>query len=200
MLLKELFHIERNLVSNYRFIKNMLEHGLNDMSITGTCFEYGLQNGSLHEDMETKPVTNYGLAKDCLRKFMQSMKNDYRFSFKWLRLFYLFGPGQGTKSLYSQMMNIISEDNKEFNMSPGDQIRDFLSVETMAEYIVTVALQNDIDGIINYCSGKPVSIRNFAENFFKQHNYPVKLNPGYYPYPEHEPLAFWGNTDKLKKF
>jgi dTDP-6-deoxy-L-talose 4-dehydrogenase (NAD+) len=196
---KELFHIERNLPSNYCFIKNMIEHGLNDITITGTCFEYGLQDGCLHEDMEAKPVTNYGLAKDCLRKFVYALQSKYKFSYKWLRLFYPFGPGQGAKSLYSQMMNVITTNGKEFNMSPGEQLRDYLPVETMAGYIVTVALQNNVGGIINCCSGKPVSVRSFVEDFFKQHNYPIKLNLGYYPYPDYEPLAFWGDTGKLMK-
>ena len=196
---KELFHIERNFFSNYRFIKNMAEHGLNNITIAGTCFEYGLQNGCLHEDMETKPATNYGLAKDCLRKFVQSLQNEYKFSYKWLRLFYPFGPGQGAKSLYSQMTNAISTNSKEFNMSLGEQIRDYLPVETMAGYIATAVLQNEIDGIINCCSGKPVSVRSFVEDFFKQHNYPIKLNLGYYPYPDYEPFAFWGDSGKLMK-
>jgi dTDP-6-deoxy-L-talose 4-dehydrogenase (NAD+) len=177
----------------------MVEYGLNDITITGTCFEYGLLDGCLHEDMEGKSITNYGLAKDCLRKFIQSLQSEYKFYFKWLRLFYPFGPGQGAKSLYSQMINAITIKSKEFNMSLGEQIRDYLPVETMAGYIVTAALQNDINGIINCCSGKPVSVRSFVENFFEQRNYSIKLNLGYYPYPDYEPFAFWGNVGKLIK-
>ena len=50
-----LFHLEENLFSNYRFLKNMLEHGLKNLVVTGTCFEYGMQSGALNEDMEAKP-------------------------------------------------------------------------------------------------------------------------------------------------
>ena len=194
----ELFHIERNLPANFFFLKNMIQNGLPDITVTGTCFEYGLQNGCLCEDMDTRPVTNYGLAKDCLRKFIESLRNKGQFSFKWLRLFYPFGLGQSAKSLYSQMINAISANSKEFNMSQGEQIRDYLPVETVAEYIAVAALQTKIDGIINCCSGKPISVRSFVEKFFEQHNYPIKLNLGYYPYPEYEPLAFWGDTGKLE--
>ena len=197
--LNELYHTELNLPAHYYFIKNMIQNGLSDITVTGTCFEYGLQNGCLCEDIETRPVTNYGLAKDTLRKFLQYLQNKYRFDFKWLRIFYPFGIGQPAKTLYSQMTNAISANSKEFNMSKGEQIRDFLPVEKMAEYIVSVALQNESKGIINCCSGRPISVRYFVEKFFEHHNYPIKLNLGYYPYPEHEPFAFWGDTGKLIK-
>jgi dTDP-6-deoxy-L-talose 4-dehydrogenase (NAD+) len=191
----DLFHIERNLPINYYFIKNMIQNGLSDITITGTCFEYGLQYGCLNEDMDTRPITNYGLAKDTLRRFIQSLQN--KFNFKWLRLFYLYGSGQGEKSLYTQLENTIANNEETFNLSPGEQLRDFLPVNSAAKYIVKAALQNNIQGIINCCSGKPISIRRFVENFFSERNYTIKLNLGYYPYLEYEPLAFWGNTEKM---
>jgi dTDP-6-deoxy-L-talose 4-dehydrogenase (NAD+) len=196
---KELFHIERNLPSNYYFIKNMVSHGLANITVSGTCFEYGLAEGCLVEDMDTKPATIYGLAKDTLRKFTETLQQKYDFNLKWLRLFYPFGAGQGTKSLYSQMENAVSVNSKEFDMSAGEQIRDYLPVEKMANYIAGIALQDEIGGVINCCSGKPISVRAFVENYFKEHNHPIKLNLGYYPYLDYEPLAFWGDIKKLTK-
>ena len=73
----ELFHIERNLPANLYFIKNMIQNGLKDITITGTCFEYGMQNGCLCEDMATIPVTYYGLAKDTLRKCIELLKTHF---------------------------------------------------------------------------------------------------------------------------
>jgi dTDP-6-deoxy-L-talose 4-dehydrogenase (NAD+) len=197
---KELFHIERNLPSNYYFIKNMVSHGLDNITITGTCFEYGLLEGYLSENMDTRPVTNYGLAKDTLRKFVEALQKEIAFNFKWLRLFYPFGAGQGSNSLYSQMENAVSCKSAVFNMSAGEQLRDYLPVKKMAEYIVKAALQDEVSGIINCCGGKPMAIRSFVENYFKEHDYPIELNLGYYPYSDYEPLAFWGDTRKLMTF
>ena len=52
-------------------------------------------------------------------------------------------------------------------MSGGEQTRDYLPVETVAEYIVRVALQTNVEGIINCCSGIPVSIKDFVEKYLK---------------------------------
>jgi dTDP-6-deoxy-L-talose 4-dehydrogenase (NAD+) len=193
----ELFHIERNLPANYYFVKNMIQNGLCDITIVGTCFEYGKQNGRLKEDLPAQPNTMYGLAKDALRRFVEALQIKYRFSMKWMRVFYPYGQGQGVKSLWSQMEQALKAKQEQFNISLGEQLRDYLPVSKAAEIISRVALQNDVTGIINCCSGKPVSVRSFVEQFFKERNFPIKLNLGYYPYTDYEPFAFWGDNEKL---
>jgi len=196
---QDFFHFESNLFSNYFFLKNMIEHGLENCVVAGTCFEYGMQSGSLHEDMDTKPVTSYGLAKDALRRFLEQLQCKFKFDLKWLRLFYIYGPGQGRSSILSQLERSLENQKEVFNMSGGEQLRDYLPVKKVAEYIVEVAVQDKITGIINCCSGSPVSIRRLVEDYLKQHEQTIELNLGYYPYSDYEPMAFWGNVGKLKK-
>jgi dTDP-6-deoxy-L-talose 4-dehydrogenase (NAD+) len=196
--INDLLNIEQNLFTDYYFIKNMVSNGLKDVAISGTCFEYGMQNGCLHENMPTFPNTNYGLAKDTLRKFVTTLQNQYEFTMKWLRLFYPYGHGQAKKSLWSQMEDAIINKQKEFNMSSGEQVRDFIPVKLCAEYISRTALQDMVTGIINCCSGNPITVRSFVEQFFQSKNYDITLNRGFYPLPDYEPFAFWGNTSKLK--
>jgi dTDP-6-deoxy-L-talose 4-dehydrogenase (NAD+) len=192
-----LFHTDKNFFVNYYFLKNMIQNGLLDVTVAGTCFEYGMQNGCLHEGMNTMPATIYGLAKDTLRKFLETLQSRIRFDMKWIRIFYPYGKGQNGRSLYSQMEKAILNKNDSFNMSFGEQIRDYLPINKVAEYISKIALQNSVVGIINCCSGKPISVLNFVESFFTEHGYVIKLNRGVYPYIEYEPFAFWGDNRKL---
>ena len=194
---KDLFHLETNLLSNYFFLKNIIEHGLKHIVVAGTCFEYGIQSGSLKEDMETKPDNPYGLAKDTLRKFLEQLKKKIDFDLKWVRLFYMYGKGQNSNSIFSQLDNTLKNKELSFNMSGGEQLRDYLPVEKVAEYIVKIAMQNNVQGAINCCSGIPISVRKLVENYLAEKQKSIYLNLGYYPYPDYEPMAFWGNTDKL---
>ena len=177
----------------------MILGGLKDLTVTGTCFEYGIKNGPLSEDMETNPVTPYAVAKDSLRRFLQELQKIKNFDLKWLRLFYVYGKSQYSKSLLSQLDAAVKNNEKIFNMSGGEQLRDYLPVKKLAEYIVKIAFQNKITGIINCCSGKPISIRNLAENYIRERGADIKLNFGYYPYSDYEPMAFWGDDSKLFK-
>jgi len=195
---KDLFHFEKNLFSNYRFLKNMIEHGLKSLVVTGTCFEYGMQSGALSEDMEPKPDNAYGIAKDTLRKFLEQLQKKIDFEFKWVRLFYMYGKGQSPNAILSQLDKALENGETDFNMSGGEQLRDYLPVEKVAEYIVAIALQDKERGIINCCSGAPVSIRKLVENYLVKKQKRIHLNLGYYLYPDYEPMAFWGNDKKLK--
>jgi len=194
---KELFHIERNLSRNYCFLKNIIGNGLKKVVVIGTCFEYGMQSGALKEDMDTKPNNPYALAKDCLRKYLEQLQRKIDFNFKWIRLFYMYGKGQSPNAILSQLDKALKNGETDFNMSGGEQLRDYLPVEKVAEYIVKIAMQSKVKGIINCCSGRPISIRRLVESYMAKEQKNIQLNLGYYPYPDYEPMAFWGDNSKL---
>ena len=195
----ELFHLERNLPCSYSFIKNMVQNGLRNLVVIGTCLEYGLQEGALYESMETKPVTCYGLAKDTLRKFIEQLQKKFDFEFKWIRLFYLYGEGQSENSILEQLKSAIAKGETVFPMSGGEQQRDYLHVEKAAEYIVKISTQTKQQGIFNCCSGNPISIRSFVEEYLRKTGQSIKLDLGRYPYPDYEPMVFWGDNKKMGK-
>jgi nucleoside-diphosphate-sugar epimerase len=196
---KEKFHVEKNLPSNYLFLKNIIENGCKKIVVIGTCFEYGMQSGSLKEDIKTKPENPYAQAKDTLRQKMEELQKKADFNLHWIRLFYMYGKGQSPNSILSQLEAAIEKGEKVFNMSGGDQLRDYLPVEKVAEYIVKISMQDKISGIINCCSGQPLSIRELVKNYLAEKNKSIELNLGYYPYSDYEPMEFWGNDSKLQK-
>lgn len=194
----ELFHFERNLPENYAFLRELVLSGIKRLQVIGTCFEYGLKNGMVSEDEPTCPVTSYGLAKDCLRKFLEQLKKKENFKLQWCRLFYPYGEGQASKSLYSQLRHAIDQGEETFNMSGGEQLRDYLPVERVAELLVDVAENESFEGLVNICSGKPVSIRTLVEKWIEECSTKIVMNLGYYPYAEYEPMAFWGDMRRLQ--
>lgn len=194
---KSLIHIEENLINSYYFIKNLINNGLKDINCIGTCFEYGIQNGPLSEELITKPSTAYGLGKDTLKKNLEELQKNRKFDFKWIRLFYMYGEGQSEKSLISMLEKAINNKDESFNMSKGDQLRDYLYIEDVAKYIVNISLQSSVTGAINCASGIPISIRNFVEEHLKKKNHRIQLNLGCYGYPDYEPMAFWADITKL---
>lgn len=196
---KSLFHMEENLPRHFAFLKNMVRGGLVDLTVTGTCLEYGLQEGALSEDMPCFPSNPYAIAKDSLRKFLEELNKAHPFNFKWIRLFYLYGKGQNPNSLLSQLDKAVAAGEPVFNMSGGEQVRDYLPVEKVALIIANAALQQSVSGIINCCSGQPVSIRKFTEDYCREKNISIKLNLGSYPYTDYEPMRFWGDPEKLER-
>ena len=192
------FHINENLPRHFIFIKNLIDHGLKDITVTGTCFEYGMQEGELSELIEPKPTNSYSIAKDTLRKKIAHLQLLDNINFKWVRLFYMYGSGQSPNSLLSQLDRSLSMNEPIFNMSGGEQERDYLPVEEVAANIINIALQQTVTGIINCCSGNPIKVKDFVINYLQTKNKYIELNLGYYPYVDYEPMSFWGNNKKLK--
>jgi dTDP-6-deoxy-L-talose 4-dehydrogenase (NAD+) len=99
--------------------------------------------------------------------------------------------------LVPQLLRAIANQEKEFKMSKGEQLRDFIPVEKLANLIIKVSLQKNSNGIYNCCSGNPISVRAFVEKIIEENKAEIKLNLGYFPYPDYEPMAFWGNNQKI---
>jgi dTDP-6-deoxy-L-talose 4-dehydrogenase (NAD+) len=196
---RALFHFEHNLMADYRFIKGAVEAGVAQVLVTGTCFEYGMQSGPLGESVEPQPSNPYGLAKHTLHLFLQNLQQEKPFTLQWARLFYLHGEGQNPNSLLAALDRAIDAGEASFNMSGGEQLRDFLPIASAADYLATIVHQRDFNGVINCASGQPVSVRALVEQRLRERGAALKLNLGHYSYATHEPMAFWAVTERLQQ-
>ena len=194
---KSLHHFEKELPAQYRFLKDLIESGLQTLVVAGTCFEYGLQSGALNENIPPHPSNPYGFAKDALRCQLEYLKAAHPFQFAWARLFYLYGEGQAESSLLPQLRRAAEGGDQLFNMSGGDQLRDYMSVAEAARHLVSLALAEKDIGVVNVCSGIPISVRKLVEGSIKDNGWSIRLNLGHYAYPDYEPMAFWGDPHKL---
>lgn len=190
-------HFETELPAQYRFLLGLVDAGLGTLVVSGTCFEYGLQSGPLHEGFSALPANPYAFAKDALRRALEFLKSDHPFALTWTRLFYLYGPGQAEASLLPQLRQAVARGDRLFPMSGGEQLRDYLRVEQAADLLVELALGRLDAGIVNVCSGEPISVRCLVEDWIRVNDWQIKPEFGRYPYPDHEPMAFWGDRRKL---
>jgi len=190
-------HIESEFPAQYRFLRGLVESGLQSLVVAGTCAEYGMQYGPLSEDMQLRPENAYGSAKKMLLHELERLKAERPFTMTWARLFYLTGAGQAETSLLSQLHKAVVSGENTFNLSGGEQLRDYLNVEVAAYLLVSLALSGHDAGVVNVCSGRPISIRRLVEEMVRDNGWTIKLKLGAYPYPDYEPMAFWGNRRKL---
>lgn len=194
-----LHHFESERPAHYRFIAAMVNAGVRHVVVAGTCFEYGLRDGPLREDQHCEPANAYGHAKDALRRELAFLARQRPFALTWARLFYLHGDGQSPNSLWPLLRAAVARGELEFPMSGGEQLRDYLPVTVAAGHLAALAQRGGKgDGIVNVCSGRPVSVRALVEGWIREHGWSITPRLGHYPYPAHEPMAFWGDDAKLR--
>lgn len=197
---RSLHHMESELPNQYRFLADLIREGLPAVVVTGTCFEYGMQSGPLSETVEARPDNPYGYAKDALRRELEFLRGVHPFALTWARLFYMYGEGQAENSLLSQLKRTVERGESRFAMSGGEQLRDYSPVEDVAASLVALALRQADIGMVNVCSGKPVSVRALVERWLRENGWKIELVLGHYDYPDFEPMAFWGDRRKLDAF
>ena len=189
-------HTNIELPIQINFLKKMVLFGLQNILISGTCFEYGNGTGCLDEQQNLNPLNNYARAKVELLNYLIKLKKDNNFKFTWARLFYMYGDGQNPASLWPQLKKAAEEKKLSFSIS-GEQLRDYLHVKEVAEIIVRLILKNSEIGVVNICSGKPLKLKDLVESWVANNNWKIKITYGYQPAGEFKPLDFWGNSAKL---
>ena len=191
-------HIE-NLSAHYIFIKNLLEGGLKKIAIMGSMHEIGYYEGAVDENTPTNPLSLYGIAKNALRQAVQILCEKYNAVYYWLRAFYIIGDDVNNNSIFSKICKMEADGMKTFPFVSGKNKYDFLDIEELADQICSAITQQKITGIINCCSGNPVSLSDKVNDFIKKHNFSIKPDFGKYPERPYDSPAIWGNNEKIQE-
>ena len=190
-------HLSTILPQYMKLVHRLLDAGLIKLTFTGTCFEYGLQDGKLFETNETYPTTSYGLAKDLLRRYVSSLSTLYNASWSWLRIFYVYGDSQASTSLYPSLITAIQNGEPTFAVSPTANARDFIPVETITQALYRLASDHSFSGIYNGCSGLPQTPFEFASSLAKSLSSSISIVTDPQLSRSYEPSSFWGCPERF---
>ena len=192
-------HLKKILPENIKFLKKLIYLGAKNLVVLGTCFELGDCFGEVKETQIMKPNTQYGKAKKLLYDKLISLQKKKFFNLTWIRIFYIYGSSQRNKSIFSQLKNFNAmQSGKVFELTEGKQLRDYMHVSTLAKKIIDLSFLNKDFGIINVCSGKPISVKNLVLKWKNKFRWKIKLKFGGKSLKKYEPNSFWGSTLKLK--
>ena len=108
-----------------------------------------------------KASTVYAQAKADAFAALSQLLPRHGIEFAWCRLFYLFGEAEDPRRLVPYLRARLKA-GQPAELSSGAQIRDFLDVREAGRMIVEAAL-GPVQGPVNICSGKPITVRQLAE-------------------------------------
>ena len=125
----------------------------------GSSDQYWSKVSPMKESYNSKSFSCYSLAKNFSEDFLKYMHKFEDFPSINVRLFLVYGPNQKDDRFLPHVIKKCL--NKEsFNVSPGNQLRDFIYVDDLIEAIIKVLKNKNVSGqIINIGSGNPISIK-----------------------------------------
>lgn len=188
-----------NLVNHFNFLKNMIDSGVKSITVMGTAHEIGYHEGKITAETPCNPLSYYGIAKNTLRQLLFAYAKDKDVKIKWLRAYYITGDDKHNHSVFTKILEADEKGQEEFPFVKGTNQFDFIDIKDLAKMIAKSATQDEITGIINVCSGEPMSMKDKAEEFIKEHNLKIKLKCGVFPARKYDSPVIYGDVTLINK-
>lgn len=152
--------------ASMNMLKAFKDNGGKRVVMAGTCFEYDFKNEPIKESSPLNPQTLYAKCKVelCQKASEYCARNEI--SFAWGRIFYVFGHNEKEGRLTNSIINALSK-NEEFTIKNGQLIRDYMYTKDIAKSFVEL-LKSDVKGPVNICTGKGISLGDYAMEIAKK--------------------------------
>ena len=172
--------------------------GVTRIVMAGSSAEYDWHSGICCEaSTPLRPATLYGTAKHALQMIASAYLQARGVSLAWGRMFFLYGPGEDSRRLVPTVIqNLLAK--KKTPVTRGDQIRDFLHVQDVAEAFVAL-LKSGLEGPVNIASGDPVEVKALISLIGAQLNGDEFIEWGSLPMPANDPQELRADVCRLKK-
>lgn len=190
--------IKYNVLEPLSLFKKAKEAGIRRILVAGTCFEYG-ESGERYEyiptDAPLKPTNTYSTSKAMATLAFRSFANENRISISLQRIFQVYGVGE-LESRFWPSLKRAALNGENFEMTKGEQVRDFINVEDVANKLILAAEKLDEHekppylSIENLGSGNPQSIYEFAKYWWHKWGAKGEILAGEVPYRKGEVMRF----------
>jgi nucleoside-diphosphate-sugar epimerase len=185
----------RALETTLAFARAVLAGGCRKMVGVGTCLEYADLPRPRSEQDPIDPRSLYARCKHAAHLVLTELFAREGATLSWARLFHMHGPGEHPARLVPSVAAALRA-GKAFGLSPGEQVRDHMDVRDVAAALVHLA-ERDVQGPVNVCSGKPVTLRAVLEVIGRELGREELLEFGRRPYMPTEVMNLSGTATLL---
>jgi UDP-glucose 4-epimerase len=167
-----------------------------------TGLSYRDQGRKLRESDPLDTEHPYGASKAAADMLMRAAAAEFGVPLVVLRPFSFSGAGDTSTRLFPSLLRAASE-NKPFDLSPGDQVRDHCAAKDIAHGITQAVLQRQELGrgthVFNLGSGSDICLKELVLDVVEQIGLDVKLNFGARDYARFEPMFLAADISRARE-
>jgi nucleoside-diphosphate-sugar epimerase len=187
---------QTNVIDSVSLWKSAVLAGVRRIVACGSCFEYG-GAGERYERIPVncplEPIGPYASSKAAATVSLTGMARAMKFEAAVVRPFHVFGEGEDGSRLWPSL-RAAALAGADYSMTPGEQVRDMMAVESLAKSFLSVAVKRNLERgmpeIHNVGSGTAISIRTFAEKWWSKWNAQGRLLVGALAYRQDEVMRY----------
>jgi len=173
-----------NVTRSMALWRSAIQAGIRRFIVCGSCFEYG-RAGERYERIPVnaplEPVTAYAASKAAATALAQGLAAMHDLQLTVLRPFQVYGPGEAPSRFWPSLQ-AAALSGRDFPMTTGQQIRDFIPVaEVAAEMATHVTATPPAPGqpVIHHIgTGRGRTVLEFAESEWVRLQAKGRLIPG----------------------
>ena len=194
--------IDININFPLRLMLKASENNVRRFVTVGTCYEYGCKEiNSLCKPNDTlDPLGMYAATKVSGFYSLKQLSKELNIEFCYGRIFNAYGKFVGNNTFWQLLYNA-AISGSDFSMTYGNQIRDFITVESVAEILVNICLlpEKELNSpyIFNIGSGIAQKVKDFALNEWTRLQAEGKLIFGGISLRENEPKFLVADLSNL---
>ena len=158
---------------------------------------YGDNPSPFVEYQVPSPASPYLLTMVYAEQLVQTYSKTYNKNYTILRIFNFFGRDMSPQFFIPQMIETLKK-NEPFEMTEGEQTRDFLYLEDIVQSMILSA-EHATNSTYNVCSGKAISLRELVLETKAKLGSQSEIRFGALPYRENEVWEMVGDNSKIKK-
>lgn len=164
----------------------------------GSQAEYGRVEGIISEKTSQNPENGYGISKLAASQMSKILANKYKIRHIWTRIFSVYGPYDGKKTMIMSSIREMIENKKSPDYTKGEQIWDYIYSEDVAKAFYLIAEKGKNNSVYCIAQGKSRPLYEYIQIIRDTIDNNIRLNLGVIPYSEKQVMNLQANIDKLK--
>jgi UDP-glucose 4-epimerase len=192
-----------NLTAVLALVEQARIAGIRRYVVAGSCFEYG-RSGELYDFIPTcaplQPTNSYAASKAAASIVLAQWAYEHNLSLEILRVFHVYGEGEAETRFWPSLRRAACA-GEDFPMTKGEQIRDFLPVQSVAATFLERSTLRYVPErrirVFNLGSLSLCSLVDFAQHWWKYWDAQGRLLVGDKPYRLGEVMRYVPGDERL---
>jgi UDP-glucose 4-epimerase len=190
---------EVNLGGTINLLRALSSTDYEVLITTCTAEAYGRNPAPFVEEMPLDPISPYSFSKASATAFCRMAAASLGASIRTLRLFLVYGPGQGKERFLPQLISA-AFTGRPFQMTAGEQTREYTYIDDVIEGLLVAGCSGPGQGeVYNLGSGDEITLNNLVGTVESIAGCRINRDPEILPYRAREIRRFVGDHSRINK-
>jgi len=190
--------VDAHMHATHRALRFAQETGAR-VCLIGSAGEYGAAPAPQREEQWPLPLDTYSVTKLASTELGLMFQRAAGVFVTVVRPFQVYGPGEAPGRLVPSLFLRAVQGRSSVDLSPGEQLRDFIYVGDVAEGILRSVISDAADGqVLNLGTGVTTSVRQLVTKACELSGNVVEPRFGALPYRPGEPMTLCADTTRIE--